>query len=144
RATITRHGLRPADVEAALAGWLESQPGIQAAYTRTRLLEGLPAGDAVGQQVLRSFHPERSGDVTVVNQPFWIMWSLPTGTTHGRPQEYDTPVPLRVFGPGIPPGAYADPITPQAAAVLLAHSLRIRPPAAADAAVPEQITALHR
>jgi hypothetical protein len=151
RETIARHRLRQADVEAALAGWLQRQPGIQAAYTRTRLLQGIPADDAVGQHVLRSFFPERSGDVTVVNRPYWILWKQPpgplgeaTGTAHGSPHPYDTHVPLLVSGPGIHPGAYADTVVPQAAAVLLARSLHIPPPAAADAAAPDQVFAPNR
>jgi hypothetical protein len=144
RETIARHNLRLPDVEAALAGWLEKQPGIQRAYTWTRLLQGLPADDAVGQRVLRSFYPQRSGDVIIVTRPYWILYPYPTGTTHGSPHEYDTHVPLLVSGPGIHPGASADPVVPQAAAVLLARSLRIAPPAAADAVVPDQVLARGR
>jgi hypothetical protein len=146
--TIARHGLRPAEVEAALAGWLKKQRGIQTAYTRTQLLAGIPAEDAVGQAVLRSFYPERSGDVMMVNRPYWILWKVgkdnTTGTTHGSPHPYDRHVPLLASGPGIRAGAYSEAIRPQAAAVLLARSLGIPPPAAADAVVPEQVFAPNR
>ncbi|HJT76500.1 MAG TPA: alkaline phosphatase family protein, partial [Gemmataceae bacterium] len=45
QAALAKRGLKSADVEAALAGWLVKQPGIQAAYTRTQLLAGVPADD---------------------------------------------------------------------------------------------------
>ncbi len=144
QATVARHGLRPAEVEAALAGWLKQQPGIQTACTRTQLLEGLPPDDTVGRRVLRSFYRERSGDVMVVNRPYWILWPYETGTTHGSPHPYDTHVPLLACGPGIRAGAYPDAIRPQAAPVLLARSLGIPPPAAADAVVPERVFAADR
>jgi hypothetical protein len=148
QATIARHRLRPAEVEAALAGWLKKQHGIQTAYTRTQLLSGIPAEDAIGRSVLRSFYPERSGDVMMVNRPYWILWKdgkdNTTGTTHGSPHPYDRHVPLLASGPGIRAGAYPEAIRPQAAAVLLARSLGIPQPAAADAVVPEQVFAPKR
>jgi hypothetical protein len=136
QAVLARRGLRPPDVETALAGYLVEQPGIQAAYTRTQLLVGVPADDAVGQAMRRSFYPARSGDVVVVPKPYYFFSSYLTGTTHGTPHSYDTHVPLMVYGPGIMPGVRTDRVTPQATAVILARGLGIAPPARADAPVP--------
>ena len=116
-ALLRQRGLKAADVEATLARWLEQQAGIQKAYTRTQLLRGLPADDAVGAAVWRSFHPDRAGDVAVVLKPYHLFSdTLGTGTTHGTPHAYDTHVPLLVYGPGVRAGVRTERVTPQACA----------------------------
>jgi hypothetical protein len=136
QALLKRRGVEPAKAEAALAGWLEKQPGIWKAYTRTELLAGVPAGDAMAQRARRSFRADRSGDVLVVVKPYHLVTSRLSGTTHGTPHPYDTHVPLLVSGPGVRHAVRRDPVTPQAAAVILARALGIDPPAKAEAAVP--------
>jgi hypothetical protein len=132
--------LEPAKVEQALADWLCGQPGIQTAYTGTQLLQGVSPEDTIGQRVRRSFHPERSGDVTVVLKPYHLLTSpLATGTTHGSPHPYDTHVPLLVYGPGIPGGPRSEAVTPQAIAAIFARGLNIPPPALAEAPVPRTL-----
>ncbi len=138
---LAKRGLKSSQVEEALAGWLRTQPGVQAVYTRTQLLAGVPADDAVGQAVRHGFFPERSGDVVIVQKPYWLFPSLLLQTTHGTPHPYDTHVPLLVLGPGVKPGARQDPVTPQAAAAILAHGLGISPPAKAEAGVPDGLFA---
>jgi Type I phosphodiesterase / nucleotide pyrophosphatase len=134
--------LQPATVEKALAGWLKKQNAIQTAYTRTQLLAGLPKNDSVGQRVRRSFHPERSGDVFPVLKPYYLPSSpLATGTTHGSPHDYDTHVPLVVYGPGIHGGASKKPVIPQAIVPIVARSLNIPPPKKVDATVPSGLFA---
>jgi hypothetical protein len=129
-------GLKPADVEEALAQWLAGQNGIQAAYTRTQLIAGVAKDDEMGRMVRRSFHPDRAGDVGVVMKPYWIMYGL-TGTTHGSPHPYDTHVPLLVYGPGVKAGTHKERVRPQAAAGILARALGIKPPADAEEPVPQ-------
>lgn len=132
-------GLPPARAETALARWLEKQPGILRAFTRTQLLAPLSPRDALAQKVRRSFHPERSGDVILVLQPYCLMSTYLTGTTHGTPHSYDTHVPLLVYGPHIRPQVRTDAVTPQAATVILAQALGIQPPRDADVPVPEHL-----
>jgi hypothetical protein len=142
RAWLRGHNLKSSEVEQALADWLKKQEGIAAAYTRTQLLRGVAKDDAIGQAVRRSFHPERSGDVFPVLKPYCLLTSaLATGTTHGTPHDYDTHVPLMVYGPGVKAGVRKDRVTPLAAAPVLAHALGIRPPAAAEAPVPRGLFA---
>jgi hypothetical protein len=130
--------LEQSEVERKLAAWLINEPStaIQAAYTRTYLLKGMPK-DKVGEMVWRSFHPERSGDVGVVTRPYYLLTTYETGTTHGTPHEYDTHVPLFVFGPGVRGGTRDERVTPQAAAAVLAHFLGVAPPPAAEAPLPK-------
>jgi hypothetical protein len=136
RTLLQQRGLNQSEVEEKLAGWLVKQPGIQAAYTRTQLLRGIPVEDTLGQAVRRSFHPDRSGDVTVVVKPYWQISAFLTGTGHGTPHAYDTHVPLLVYGPGVRPGIHPDRVVPQMAAAILAHALQIKPPAMAEYTVP--------
>jgi hypothetical protein len=131
--------LEAARVEEALARWLKKQPGVLTAYTRTQLMGTIPADDALGWRVRRSFHPGRCGDVAVVTKPYYLLTSELSWTLHGSPHPYDTHVPLLVYGPGIRGGARPETVTPQAVATILARALRIKPPAAAEAPVPECI-----
>jgi hypothetical protein len=96
---------------------------------RTQLVKGLPKDDALGQSMLKSFFPDRSGDLVIIPQPYTILWEKLLGTGHGTPHEYDTHVPLVIFGPGVKPGVYKEATTPQAAPVILAKLLGIKPTA---------------
>jgi predicted AlkP superfamily pyrophosphatase or phosphodiesterase len=138
-ALLEKRGLKQAEVEQALADWLEKQPGIQKVFTRTQLVKGLPKDDSLGQSVLKSFSPGRSGDLVIIPKPYTLIWEKLLGTGHGTPHEYDTHVPLLIFGPGVKPGIYKDAITPQAAPAILAKLLGIKPPEKAEAEAPESM-----
>jgi hypothetical protein len=134
---VERRGVKQVDVEAALAKWLAAQPGILAAYTREQLAGKALPSDALTRKVLRSYLPERSGDVIFVPKPYHLVTDRLTGTTHGTPHPYDTHVPLVVVGPGVRPGQRSEPVTPEHTAVILAHALGIDPPAKAVMRLPE-------
>ena len=145
RATIRELGLTESAVEKALADWLATQPGIQAAYTRTELTAG-PLTDETARMVQRSFHPEESGDVIVVLKPYYIFSPPITSsksasyrTTHGSPHTYDTHVPLIFMGRGVIPGVHNERVTPQAMASILSRVMGVPPPKGADAPVPEGV-----
>lgn len=136
QAALTKHKLKPADVEAALVRWVGKQGGVQAAYGRSQLTKGVPADDALAEKVRRSFHPDRCGDVAVVFKPYYLVYSRFSGTTHGTPHPYDTHVPLLISGPGVRAGVRRDAVVPQSAAAILARAIGIDPPAKAEAVVP--------
>lgn len=96
-------GLDIAAVERALAAHLGQVAGIQAAYTRSDLLAGRVADTAEARSVLAAFHPRRSGNVFLVQEPFWYLGGDRWGSaaTHGSPWTYDTHVPILVAGPGV-------------------------------------------
>ena len=85
----------------------------------------------------RSYYPHRSGDVFVVTRPHWFVSTRPTGTNHGTPHEYDTHVPLMVYGPGVRPLVCKDRVSPLATAAILSHLLDIEPPLGAEVTLPE-------
>jgi predicted AlkP superfamily pyrophosphatase or phosphodiesterase len=137
---LREHHLEQAAVEEALATWLASQPGVLKAYTRKQLNRGPLDDDPIGERVRRSFHPQRSGDVVVVLQPYYLVGSPESkGTTHGSPHSYDTHVPLLIYGPGIRAGVRTEPTNPLALATILARSLGIAPPGDAEATEPENL-----
>lgn len=138
RSLLERHKLKQSDVEAALAGWLRRQPGVQNVYTRSQLLAGPPADDAIGRSVWLSFYPQRSGDLRIIEKPYHLVTTKLTGTNHGTPHPYDTHVPLLVYGGGVRPGERRETITPLSAAAILAHALGVRPPPKA-APLPEAL-----
>jgi predicted AlkP superfamily pyrophosphatase or phosphodiesterase len=137
-------GLESALVEKTLAGWLVKQPGVKAVYTRTQLLADKFQNDAIGQTVRRSFYAERSGDLMVLLEPYYLLidpLSSPRSkaytTTHGTPYEYDTHVPLLVFGTGVVPGVRQERVTPLAIAAILTRAAGVDPPEGAEAKLPQ-------
>ena len=125
------------EVAASVADFLRKQPEVARVFTRDELASTVPDDDVLAQRVKRSFYPERSGDVYVVMRPYYLP-SKPgdAGTTHGAPYNYDTHVPLVVYGPGVGGGPRTEPTTPQAAAAITARFLGVRPPKDADFPVP--------
>src|SRR5262249_52023050 len=135
RRKVKAKGHAVEEVAARLAAWAAKQPGIQAAYTRQALQEA--KGDPVAASWRLSFHPAECGDVMLVMKPGWYFTDkVETGTAHGSPHEYDTHVPLVVYGPGVKAGTRKERVTPQAAAAILARALGIEPPAKATAEAP--------
>jgi predicted AlkP superfamily pyrophosphatase or phosphodiesterase len=78
---IKKRGVDPAAVQRVLASAIETVPPTWRAYTRQQLLEGRVPPDPWSRRVLLSFNRERSGDVEVLLEPYWM--SASAGTTHG-------------------------------------------------------------
>lgn len=136
RPELKSRGVKLEDAARELAKWLPTQPGIQAAYTAEQMKGKLPPKDQLARQVQRSFYPARSGDVLFASKPYYLIGSYRTGTNHGTPHPYDTHAPLVVYGAGVKPGVRKERVSPEAAAVILAAGLGIKPPAKAAVKVP--------
>jgi hypothetical protein len=136
---LKERGLDQGKVERALAAWLSTQPGIQTAYGRAQILGEDFKNDAIGAMVRRSYYPGRSGDVQIVMKPYYLLTDRTTGTFHGSSHAYDTHVPLLLYGAGILPQVRKDSVTPQAAVMILARALGIKPPTGAEATLPEGV-----
>jgi hypothetical protein len=96
------------------------------AYTRSQLLEARVPPDPRSRRVLLSFDTERSGDVDILFEPYWM--ANPDGTTHGTPYSYDTHIPLMLMGPGIRPGRHHDNVVLNDIAPTLSTLLGIETP----------------
>jgi hypothetical protein len=129
------------EVAKTLADALKSLPNIRATYTAGQLAGDNATLHTEGRLIKKSFHPDRSGEVYVVADPYFLIEakSYGGGTSHGTPHEYDRHVPLLVIGPGIPGGERKDEVPPQSAAAIFAHFLGIQPPANADYKMPKSL-----
>lgn len=97
--------LDPAEVQKAAARGVEKHPAVWRAYTREQLLEGRVPRDPWSTRVALSFNRDRSADVEVLLEPFWMSDDT-NKTTHGTPYAYDTHIPLILMGPGIDQGRF--------------------------------------
>jgi hypothetical protein len=136
---VAKKGLKAAEVEDAAAHFLMNDPTIAAVYTRTQLEAGaLPPGLPLSTQVLRSWNRELSGDLYVVQKPYAIFSS--NTATHGSPYNYDTNVPLIFYGPRwFKAGKRAQRAKVVDIAPTLGYVLEVRPPAASEGRVLEEI-----
>jgi Type I phosphodiesterase / nucleotide pyrophosphatase len=131
RRQLAARGLALDAVAAAAREALLAQPGIAVAYTRQELASGSRAGAPLFEAMRKTWHPDISGDVQYATQP-WFMFGN-SGATHGSPYEYDTHVPLLVWGPAwVQPGRRADRVETADIAPTLAGVLRVGVPAASE------------
>ena len=131
-------------VEDFLVEQLRAAEGIAYALTRSDLLEGRVAGAPMQDMIRRSFHPNRSGNIHLVQKPYWMLHSTgeakalgieKMAAIHGSPWAYDTYVPLLFLGPGIEPGVVARKVSPRDLAPTLANYLGIKPPSGSSGEV---------
>jgi predicted AlkP superfamily pyrophosphatase or phosphodiesterase len=127
---ISEMGVDPAEVERALAEHMRSVPGFAWAVTRTDLLTGCLPDIPIMRQLQLSFHPQRSGNVLVVQEPFRYLYPKPDvyAAMHGSPYAYDTHVPILFAGPGMRHQRAARAVAPADIAPTIAAYLGIQPP----------------
>lgn len=128
-----RTGRELVEREAARAAM--ARGGIYVAWTRSAIEEGRVPGNDLGLRVIRSFHPARSGDVLIIEEPYWVEERSRAGATHGSPYGYDTAVPLILAGAGVRPGTYAKRVSTVDLAPTLAAILRVPAPSGSEGAV---------
>jgi predicted AlkP superfamily pyrophosphatase or phosphodiesterase len=124
---MDEQGIDRTEAETVVAAAMRKHPQVARVYTRQQILNGRPAYDAIDERVLRSFNAQRSGDLEIVLNPFWIRSA--GGTTHGSPYNYDTHIPLIFMGPGIKPGRYYKAAALNDAAPTIAALLDLEMPA---------------
>ncbi|HEX3743572.1 MAG TPA: alkaline phosphatase family protein [Bryobacteraceae bacterium] len=95
-------------------------------YTREQLMNNRYQDDSIGRRVLNGFFPQRSPDVEVVLDPYWITSS--SGASHSTPFGYDTHVPVVFLGASIKPGHYDEAVMVNDVAPTLATLLAIETP----------------
>jgi hypothetical protein len=126
RTLIALKRLDPEDVERTVARGVEKLAPVWRAYTRNQLREGHVPPDPWSRRVLLSFNSERSGDVDILLEPYWMAGER--GTTHGTPYSYDTHIPLVLMGPGIRAGRYDATVALNDLAPTLATLLGVETP----------------
>lgn len=103
-------------------------PGVVNYFTRTQIVEGRMPPGPIARRVSNGFFRARSGDVWLITKPlcFFVEGDLPT--THGSAYNYDTHVPVILFGGGVRPGRYNADCSPSDIAPTLAALLGVEPP----------------
>jgi len=108
-------------------------PHVARVYTRDQLEAGAVGNDRVSQRVLRGFNAERSGDLEILLEPYWLRQA--EGTTHGTPYNYDAHIPLILMGARIKPGEYSDAAALNDLAPTLATLARVEIPSGSSGRV---------
>ena len=142
RQLIQEKGIDQDNVERALAEELMKFDGIALAISSSDIRNGrLPEAPMV-QQIRRNFHPKRSGDIYLVQEPYWFLYSdesIPLCTIHGSPWRYDTYVPIMFAGAGIPAQRISRLVHPVDIAATLAACVGAKPPSAAVGKILEEV-----
>jgi predicted AlkP superfamily pyrophosphatase or phosphodiesterase len=95
----------------------ETMPGVRAVY-RAEELSGDRTFSQTRTAVELNYYAGRSGDLYILQKPYWLTESSAegskrsTGAGHGTPYYYDQRVPLIFMGLGIQQGEYFGEVTP--------------------------------
>lgn len=127
----------PAEMERVAADALRALPHVFRVYTRSQLLNGAMGEDQVGVRVRNSFNAARSGNLTVIADPYWV--SVPAGTTHGTPFGYDAHVPVIFWGRQVHAGRYHRNVAVNDIAPTLATLLDVETPSGSVGRVLDEI-----
>jgi predicted AlkP superfamily pyrophosphatase or phosphodiesterase len=134
RKVIREKGLDQAEVERVIAAELMKLDGIAAAVPSSDLLKGDLPDTPLIRQIRRNFHSKRSGDIYLVQEPYWFLYSdssIPLCTIHGSPWRYDTYVPIIFAGANVSAERIDRLVHPVDIAPTLSAYLGIKPPAGA-------------
>lgn len=92
--------------------------GVAAVYRAEDLGNGTTPIAQTRKAVVLNYFAGRSGDLYVLQKPYWLTDTSAegskraTGTGHGTPYNYDQHVPVFFMGFGIQPGEYFESVTP--------------------------------
>ena len=134
---VAEAGLDVAEVERFVAGELIKIPGIAYALPRSDLLAGRITESPIQNQIRRSFHPTRSGNIHMIPEQYWFLHSTEEAekmgigsiaAIHGSPWAYDTFVPIFFAGHGVPAQAIARRVAPTDIAATITAYLGVKPP----------------
>ena len=119
------------EVEKTIADALKDIEGVNLAVSTKNF--SAYKGNPIVKQVKRNHHATRSGDIYIIQDPYWFL--LEEGliaVMHGSPWRYDTHVPIIFSGPGIDGKKVSRLVHPVDVAPTLATYLGMSPPGAAQ------------
>ena len=120
-----------AQVAQTIADALTDFEGINLAVSTKSLTT--QKGNPLLKQVRRNQHVTRSGDIYVIQEPYWFLFDEgPIPSMHGSPWRYDTHVPIIFAGPGIDAHTVSRLVHPVDVAPTIAAFLGMTPPGAAQ------------
>ncbi len=106
--------------------WRASTRAISCCAARCRTTASAAAS-------LRGFNAQRSGDLEIILEPYWMRQAQ--GTTHGTPYNYDAHIPLILMGSRISAGEYSDHVALNDLAPTLATLVGVEIPAGSSGRV---------
>jgi predicted AlkP superfamily pyrophosphatase or phosphodiesterase len=131
RKLVAERGLDLKAVTAAARTALLREESIAAAYTRIELQDNTRAGAPHFDAMRRTWHADVSGDVQFALKRNRMMG--PAVATHGSPHDYDTHVPVMLYGPKwIKPGRIDSRVDVVDIVPTLARLLNVPLPAQAE------------
>jgi predicted AlkP superfamily pyrophosphatase or phosphodiesterase len=95
-----------------------SVTGVAAVFESTDISSTSSTRSEMQKAFALSYFAGRSGDMFVLQKPYWLTSTSAegsgahTGTGHGTPYKYDQHVPIMLMGFGIKQGEYLGPVTP--------------------------------
>jgi predicted AlkP superfamily pyrophosphatase or phosphodiesterase len=130
---INQKKLNPDEVRRVAADAALAVPHVARVYTRDQLLRGDVGDDRIGRRVVRGFNVQRSGDLEIILEPYWMRSA--SGTTHGSPYNYDSHIPLVIMGRHIKAGVYTNPVALNDLAPTIATVLNVQTPSGSSGRV---------
>ncbi|MEM8884718.1 MAG: alkaline phosphatase family protein [Planctomycetota bacterium] len=131
------------EVAAYLADQLTRIEGIARAVPRK--VQAAVGGAGPLGRVQRNFNEERSGDIYLVQEPYWFFFERsPIGAMHGSPWRYDTFVPLIFVVPGVEARTVHRRVHPSDLAPTLSALLGTKQPAMARGTALVEVTSARR
>ena len=95
-----------------------------------------PQASRLREQIQNTYHPDRAGDIYLVQEPYWFNFDRgPIATMHGSPWRYDTHVPVIFAGAGIGGRRVHRLVHPSDVAPTIAALLGMTPPASASGTI---------
>lgn len=128
---------QPDLLESAI-GLIRASPGVAEVYRSDEIAARSEAGDLTARAVELSYFAARSGDLIIVRKPYWI--ASTNAATHGSPYEYDTRVPVVLFGTGVSAGVHMTAVTPADIAPTLATLVGVNMPETDGRVLAEALT----
>jgi predicted AlkP superfamily pyrophosphatase or phosphodiesterase len=102
----------PLALDPAIAQFLEDArrvAGIQRADLLVDLAKADTTNDYVARRWLHMFEPGKTNVVAIATIAPWCYWQGVTYATHGTPHDYDSRVPVLLYGAGVSPGQRTEP-----------------------------------
>jgi predicted AlkP superfamily pyrophosphatase or phosphodiesterase len=128
----------PQLVELAIAQALTDMEGVALAVAESVLSAQDP--NPVVAQVRNNYHVSRSGDIYIVQEPYWFLFEKGSVVAmHGSPWRYDTHVPIIFMGPGIKSQMVHRRVHPVDVAPTIAAFVGITPPGSSQGTALEEV-----
>lgn len=103
---------------------------IKNIWTTDELLKSKLEKNSIEQYFKNQIYPGRSGQIVIQTLPYVYITNYHTGTGHDSPYNYDTHVPITIYGSGLKPQNVCKTVSPLQIPSTLAHLLNTPRPSA--------------